>query len=545
MRFSNAVRLGSAYSYAMGTPSQAIDYLVDRVENAAQSTDPVVLRRTLLSALSELRIDESDPAWSDGRDVIGAAYERLLAGHQRRARGQFFTPLPVARVMARWALADDPDLLLEPGAGSGSMLIAASQERSAATRLLGLDLDPVAISMAQTNCDIRRIGNLELRQADFLLDDLKERPTAVLCNPPYTRHQLLDAATKASIFDGFKDRLGVRLSHLASLHVLFLLRALEVSAATARLAFITPAHWLDMGYATKIKELLLDVAHVEAIVNFPTDQPVFEHAVTTAAITLIRKGADASEPTRLHRTAGPSAAELQAELADPQRGTAVILKSRRKWSRVGTSAVTVAKLKDYAAVKRGIATGFNSYFVLSEDKRKDLGLSRSSMLPCAASPRLFVGDLLDLAVLDGLPPSAPRWLFRPQRVPTTGPIAEYLAHGEYVLDVRSRHLVKQRERAGRPWYEIRCELKAPILFTYFNRSEARFVRNSAESVPLNTWLVIEPLPNVDPDDLFALLCDRRTQKRLRDDCRVYGNGLWKLEPSELAAIALPRAPKAI
>jgi len=537
--------LGSAYSYVMGTPSQAIDYLVDRVENAAQSTDPLVLRRTFLSALSDLRVDEGDPAWSDGRDVIGAAYERLLAGHHRRARGQFFTPLPVARVMAQWALADDPELLLEPGAGSGSMLIAASQERSPATRLLGLDLDPVAISMAQANCDIRQIGDLELRQSDFLVDQLDERPGAVLCNPPYTRHQLLDAPTKALIFDGFEDRLGVRFSHLASLHVLFLLRALEVSAETARLAFITPAHWLDMRYATKIKELLLDIAHVEAIVNFPTDQPVFEHAVTTAAITLIRKGVDTSKPTRLHRTTGSSAVELQAELADPRRGIAVTLESKRKWSRVGTSAVPIAKLKDYASVKRGIATGFNSYFVLSDDQREDLGLGRSSMLPCAASPRLFSGTLLDRAVLDALPSSALRWLFRPQRVPRVGPIAEYLAYGEYTLDVRSRHLVKQREKAGRAWYEVRCDLKAPILFTYFNRGEARFVRNRAGAVPLNTWLVIEPLPNVDSDDLFALLCDHRTQKRLRDDCRVYGNGLWKLEPSELADISLPRAPKEI
>gem|GEM_PF-3591265 len=130
-------------------------------------------------------------------------------------------------------------------------------------------------------------------------------------------------------------------------------------------------------------------------------------------------------------------------------------------------------------------------------------------------------------------------------MPRVGPIAEYLAYGEYTLDVRSRHLVKQREKAGRAWYEVRCDLKAPILFTYFNRGEARFVRNRAGAVPLNTWLVIEPLPNVDSDDLFALLCDHRTQKRLRDDCRVYGNGLWKLEPSELADISLPRAPKEI
>ncbi|HEV3484668.1 MAG TPA: hypothetical protein VG106_04630, partial [Vicinamibacterales bacterium] len=36
------------------------------------------------------------------------------------------------------------------------------------------------------------------------------------------------------------------LAELASMHVLFLLRALEVAADDARIAFLTPAHWLDM-----------------------------------------------------------------------------------------------------------------------------------------------------------------------------------------------------------------------------------------------------------------------------------------------------------
>ena len=73
--------------------------------------------------------------------------------------------------------------------------------------------------------------------------------------------------------------------------MLFLVRALEVSAEDARLAFITPAHWLDRNYGRVVKVFLLERAHVEAIVQFPAHQLVFEHAVTTAAVTLIRKGA--------------------------------------------------------------------------------------------------------------------------------------------------------------------------------------------------------------------------------------------------------------
>lgn len=135
---------------------------------------------------------------------------------------------------------------------------------------------------------VRGIEALELRHANFLLDELPERPQAVICNPPYTRHQAVAADVKAAIHEGLTKRLGREFSQLASMHVLFLLRALEVSADNARIAFLTPAHWLDMNYARKVKSLLLERAHVEAIVSLPVEDRVFEHAITTAGVTLIR-----------------------------------------------------------------------------------------------------------------------------------------------------------------------------------------------------------------------------------------------------------------
>jgi hypothetical protein len=101
------------------------------------------------------------------------------------------------------------------------------------------------------------------------------------------------------------------------------------------------------------------------------------------------------------------------------------------------------------------------------------------------------------------------------------------------------------EKAGRRWYEVEADFEAPILFTYFNRTGARFVRNRARAVPLNTWLAITPNAAVDATELFELLTGAETAERLQDDCRVYGNGLWKLEPSELSGLELPRSPARI
>ena len=212
--------------------------------------------------------------------------------------------------MAEWLLAEKPKLLLDPGVGSGALMIAAGQARKdGATRLLGLDVDPLALAMAAATRDVRRIKKLELRRADFLLDDLDERPQAITCNPPYTRHQDIPADLKSAIHDGFASRLDRSFSRLASLHVLFLLRALEVADNDARIAFLTPAHWLDMNYARAIKATLLEHAHVEALISFPVKERIFDHAVTTAAITLIRKSADPAARTRVVRLSSADSTE--------------------------------------------------------------------------------------------------------------------------------------------------------------------------------------------------------------------------------------------
>jgi adenine-specific DNA-methyltransferase len=529
----------------MSSSTEAVDALVARVAARDEGGDSRGVRDVLERVIAELEVAPGDPAWTDGRDIIGAAYERLLPGHARRPLGQFFTPLWIGRVMARWLLDGSPGLLLDPGCGSGSLLAAVAHERSKLTRLLGLDVDPLAIKMTEANRALRKIRKLELRCRDFLLDDLAERPDAIICNPPYTRHQALSASTKRLVHDGFTKRLGIRFSHLASLHVLFLVRALEIAADEARLAFITPTHWLDMNYADEVKELLLAQAHVEAIISFPTKELVFDHAVTTATVTLIRKGAQRSS-TRLLQVSATSRDEIAAALRDQDAGELVTLSASGKWSRRArrTSRQGV-RLGDVADIKRGVATGCNAFFVLSDRDRRDFRLASSCLRSCIASPRLFTTDDIDEAVLAALPETAPRWLLSPSRQPRKGPLAHYLRRGEDEFAVRDRYLVRQREEGGHPWFTVDSGFPSAILFSYFNRGRPRFVRNRVGGIPLNNWLTIHPHPGVDVDDLLDILRGETIRRRLKNDCRQYGNGLWKLEPSELKRIWLPIATQSL
>lgn len=527
----------------MVSPDVAVDELVERVQKlAGAARDPHAVRTAFAEVLSNLGVEPGDPAWTDGRDIVGAAYERLLRGRDRRPLGQFFTPLPIGRAMASWLLASRPRLLLDPACGSGSLLIAAAHEPREETRLAGIDVDTLAIAMAQANAALRAISDLGLNAGNFLHDEVAEAPEAILCNPPFTRHQALDPAEKQAIHDGFKDRLGLELSQLASLHALFLVRALEVSACDARLAFITPANWLDTNYGRAVKEFVLERAHVEAIVLFPARQLVFERAATTAAITLIRKQEErgTGAATLVARAASTSQEDIARAMTDRASGREVQLSTAERWSRTGPAPRlrrrSVTRLGDVAKVRRGAATGCNEFFVLSDEDRRFHGLNRCYLRPCAASPRWFDGDEITEVTLASLPDEAPRWLFYPSRERLGGPLEFYLRRADG-LGVHQASLVKQRVQAGRPWWQVESDFEAPILFTYLNRSRPRFIRNRVGAVPLNNWLVIQPAEDVGADALFAAL-KNATEKMLRSGAREYGSGLWKLEPSELKRLAL-------
>lgn len=531
--------------FSVSISAMAIDGLVAdvRARVAAGHNDE---RTALARVLSHLDVRPGDPAWADGRDVIGEAFERLVPTADRRQLGQFFTPLWVAQPMAEWLLAEQPDLLLDPGVGSGSLLIAAAQARGkGATRLLGLDIDPLALAMASATRLVRGIAELDLRHTDFLLDDLSERPQAIICNPPYTRHQDIPVNLKSAIHDGLSSRLGRSFSRLASLHVLFLLRALEVANDGARIAFLTPAHWLDMNYAREIKALLLERAHVEALISFPVKDRIFDHAVTTAAITLIRKGMREPRPTRvvLLDSADRTEVGVRKAIHGDSRAPRITLRSDRRWSKTTRTRERIGTimLGEVAHVRRGIATGYNAFFVLSEERRTMLGIDKRHVVPCVASPRYFVGATLTESDLVAMDDTVPRWLISINKAPRSGGLARYLHHGRSRLNVRDRRLVRDRVRAGRKWFEIEPNITAPILFRYLNNSSPRFVRNLADAVPLNNWLVIQPHLGVDADRLFVVLEQLCKSTTFEGDCRDYGNGLWKLEPRELRDLLLPGA----
>ena len=83
-----------------------------------------------------------------------------------------------------WIAADATARVLDLGCGSGAVALAIARERSAA-RVLGADVAPAAVALAQRNAERLAIANASFIVADWFDGVPREAYEVIVANPPY------------------------------------------------------------------------------------------------------------------------------------------------------------------------------------------------------------------------------------------------------------------------------------------------------------------------------------------------------------------------
>jgi type I restriction-modification system DNA methylase subunit len=159
---------------------------------------------------------------------------------EKKATGSFFTPIELARLLARWAICSALDRVLEPSCGEGVFLRAAIER----LRELEATPDQVQESLWAVEAQVRPLfpwpdtSELDVDKwfGQFILGDFfeipapgsslfpgRELPTfdVVLGNPPYVRYQLFNGALREKALACAREN-GVVLPKLASMWAPFL-----------------------------------------------------------------------------------------------------------------------------------------------------------------------------------------------------------------------------------------------------------------------------------------------------------------------------------
>lgn len=467
--------------------------------------------------------------------------ERRKTRDERYEIGQFFTPPVIAQLMGQAVDDASPESVLDPGVGGGVLLRSVRP----GPRLFGLDLDPVAIELGRSSLP----ESSELAVGDFLAASgwplSEETFDAVISNPPYIRHHSLSAEQK-SRGSHYTARFGTKVSRLSGSYVYFFLEALLRLNEGGRLVFITPTEFLDVRYGQAVKQALLDSCDIDEVLVLEMDELAFEGVLTTSAITVATKRLKPKRRFRLveGRVNGTverlRSTELRADCAPAEIPWTPLLPSRAERIRPLLEGRT-AVLGDYCRVRRGIATGSNAFFCLTQAEVDQHEIESRFLVPVVvgskdlpANGQPLDEDFRHSRIEDG----ARAYLFwcheAKEELEGTGALA-HVQRGE-ALGIHERFNCRTRT----PWYGVERVEPPDYFATYMSRDRARIVRNLVGARCMTSLLNIWAKPGVDADALRPSLEDPTNAQVLREVGRTYGGGLGKVEPGDL--IALPIKP---
>jgi hypothetical protein len=469
---------------------------------------------------------------------------------ERNRLGQFATPpqlsLDIARyALERWQARANAVSFLDPAIGSGSFYSALRQTFPARAigDACGVEIDSRFATAAR---ELWGASGLRVIPGDFT-SLAPDRPyNLILTNPPYVRHHHLGREDKERLKALVADRFRFDISGLAGLYAHFLLLCDAWMAPGGLAVWLIPSEFMDVNYGSTIKSYLTEHVTLLHIHRYCPSDVQFCDALVTSAIVVFEK----APPPPDHQVrlsfggpiTGPATSEMVALTA---------LRRARKWTGLAKGPAPGDEpshtLGDFFAIKRGLATGANGFFILDRQEALRKGIPAEFLRPILPSSR----HLSD-AVIESEPDGYPRLqkslavidcdLPEPVIQRQYPEFWRYLESGK-AQGVHSGYLASRRT----PWYSQEKREPAPFLCTYMGREKRdgnpfRFFWNKSQATAANVYLLLYPRgelkaalaarPDLHPV-VFAHLQSLAGVHLIKEG-RVYGGGLHKMEPNELA-----------
>ena len=474
----------------------------------------------------------------------------LKTAVERNKLGQFATPPELALRLTRYAhslLGGCSVRFLDPAVGTGAFFSALSQvfPQKQIQRAVGIEVDPLFAGAAQ---ELWAGEGLRVIEGDFTKLPPEPLYNLVLTNPPYVRHHHIPGPEKKRLIARLAQSLQSNISGLAGLYCYFLLLSHEWMEEQGLAIWLIPSEFMDVNYGVAVRRYLTDSVTLIHIHRFcPTDVQ-FTDALVSSAVVVFRNTLPPPGHRAMFSFAGP---------IDNPRSNALVsldtLRRSRKWTQFPATTIVAeraeVKLGDIFHVKRGLATGSNSFFILDQDQIALWQIPSQFLKPILPGPRHVTNDVVE-ALADGTPNVSPRLFLldcseSEDLIKSKWPRFYAYVRIGYEEKVSDSYLASRRA----PWYSQEKRPPAPFLCTYMGRSRDgkhpfRFIWNRSSATAHNVYLMLYPRgpllhalqkhPELHAKVFEAL--KRITPGQLLSEGRVYGGGLHKVEPNELAQI---------
>ena len=462
---------------------------------------------------------------------------------ERNILGQFSTPYPLALDIMNYLKGKvDKDSLafLEPAIGTGvfySAFLAVFGDKTP-HKALGFEIDKHYFSPASMFWED---SDLEIRNADFLEQSPEKEFSLLVTNPPYTRHHHIDSEKKRFLQKKVLQYTGIKISGLAGLYCYFLLLSSQWLTDNALSCWLIPSEFMDVNFGQALKEYLLNNVDLMQIHRFSPEDLQFSDALITSSIVVFRNNA----PTN-HSIIFSFGGNISNPCNTKELNRSDLCKEK-KWSPLFSSRTcnhSDLTIGDFFQVKRGVATGNNDFFIVDEKTIEEYQIPQAFLQPILPSPRYILEDKINS--VDGVPAIEQKLFLFSCELSESDIRKMYPKLWKYIQQGNEKGIPNSYIcRRRTPWYSCEKRKPAPFVMPYMGRSEKsrrmfRFILNESKAMATNVYLLLYPKPQYESkmkekDVLLNVWRELNSisKESLVDAGRVYGGGLYKLEPKEL------------
>lgn len=460
----------------------------------------------------------------------------------RKDLGQFWTPDWVAKAMVAYASDIAAGSMLDPAVGLG-VFPSWAKRLGLPLDFHGVEKDPLVLNSI-TDTDIRA----RVLLGDFITADFEAKYDFIVANPPYLRHHALPAELKDYMDAQSRKALGFGIDRRAGIHVHFLLKSLLLLKPGGKLTFIVPADVFEGVFARELWGWIADRYHIRAVTTFSPDASPFPELDINPVVVFIQRDAPTNNLIWSHITA-PGSDDfyrfVKSGFLDTGGSIQTLQRTVREAVATGLSRPPrppkeYVPLADFAYVRRGIATGANSFFLLTAEQLRNLNIGEEFIRPVVPKTRYLNGLTFtkkDFRLLADQ--GKPVFLFAPDGRPIDqypDPVQDYLRRGEKI-GLPKRALIGKR----RPWYKMESREPPDFFFAYLGRRNVRFVRNLSGALPLTTLLAVYSRTRDEGflHELHKILNHPDVISQLVYVAKSYGRGALKAEPRQLESLPIP------
>ena len=483
------------------------------------------------------------------RVILQTSLDKGKTKESRNVLGQYSTPYRLANDIVCYVrqLVGRSDLsMLEPAIGTGAFYSAFINCFGKDNPAMGYEIDPYYYTPAKK---LWAGYGIEFRQGDFLEERHADRKfSLILSNPPYTRHHHIRPDKKKYLQEAVLKETGIKLSGLCGLYCYFILLSSKWLEKDGISCWLVPSEFMDVNYGKAVKEFLLECVDLVSIHRFTPEEVQFDDALVSSSVVVFRNSKPSTDDIRLS-TGG--------SLLDPANVKNVprsAFRPEEKWTplfndNTERSCYDVT-IGNFFSVKRGIATGNNSFFIVDMETVDKYEIPSDFLFPVLPAPRNLAVN--EVHSRNGMPLLDKQLFLFSCDFDEDTLQTEYPGVWRYIKEGRDRGIHKGANCKRRsPWYSCETRKPAPILITYMGRrlSEGnlfRFILNESRAIATNSYLLLYPkaqyidkFRNEKLRYLVWNILNNIPKERLCSCGRVYGGGLYKLEPKELMNTPVP------